>query len=49
LEEDIEIWEVEVGDAIVDHKEDSKKATNSIKPVKKLNRLEIIRILNNTK
>jgi hypothetical protein len=49
LEEDIEIWEVEVGDAIVDHKDDFKKTTNTIKPIKKLNRLEIINILNNVK
>ena len=47
LEEDLEIWEVEVGDIIINNDEDSTKATNKIKPIKKLSRLEIINILNN--
>ena len=47
LEEDIEIWEVEPGNIIVDNDEDSTKATNKIKPIRKLSRIEIINILNN--
>ena len=47
LEEDIEVWEIEPGNIIVDNVDDSKKTTNKIKPIKKLSRLEIINILNN--
>ena len=47
LEEDIEIWEIEPGDIIINDNKGSKKATNRIKPLKKLSRIEIINILNN--
>jgi hypothetical protein len=46
LENDIEIWEVETGDIVVNHEYDSKKATNAIKPIKRLTRLDIINVLN---
>jgi hypothetical protein len=48
LENDIEIWEVETGGIVVNHEEDSKKATNAIKLIKKLDTKEIISILNNS-
>ena len=48
IEEDIEIWEIDPGDIIIDNDDkDSKKVTNKIKPLRKLSRLDIINILNN--
>ena len=47
IDEDIAIYECEIGDEICSQEcEDSKHVTNKIKPVKRLYREDIIRILN---
>ena len=47
IDEDIAIYECEVGDATLSREDgDSKHVTNKIKPVKRLYREDIIRILN---
>lgn len=46
IDEDIAIYECEVGDKVV-HTDTSKCVTNKIKPVKRLFREDVIKILNN--
>ena len=48
LDEDIAIYECEIGDKVVGS-ETSKCVTNKIKPVKRLSRIEVIKILNGGK
>lgn len=47
IDKDIAIYECEVGDIVISDKNNEKYVTNRIKPVKRLDRLEVIKILNN--